>query len=195
MRVLKGAAEAGEACPDRQSRPLALAAAVGAAAHHGYELASGAGLVWQPEFGLGPAAALWTAQIGSWVGLAWRGPRRADPVLAALSGASLAGVAAHFVLWPHKRGFAGLPELTKADGLASWQMPTYNTILRAWALASAGSIALEVPRGSRRWSLLGGALLPLFVVSARHHFKWVKEQAASNPAWWNRGVALGDTSS
>jgi len=31
--------------------------------------------------------------------------------------------------------------------------------------------------------------LPMFVVSARHHFVWVKEQAEPNAAWWDRGVS------
>jgi hypothetical protein len=109
-------------------------------------------------------------------------------VLAALSGASLAGVVVHFLLWPFRPGRAGLPVLTEAEGLSREQMPIYNAILRGWALASAGSILLEVPKGSRRWALLGVGCLPLFVVSARHHFEWVKGQAASSPAWWNRGV-------
>jgi hypothetical protein len=31
--------------------------------------------------------------------------------------------------------------------------------------------------------------LPMFVVSARHHFVWVKKQAEPNAAWWDRGVS------
>ncbi|MGA2528780.1 MAG: hypothetical protein ABSG36_06405, partial [Acidimicrobiales bacterium] len=83
-----------------------------------------------------------------------------------------------------------LPVLSEAEGLSPWQMPAYNALLRAWAAASAGSIVLEVPRGSRRWAVLGGALLPVFVVSARHHFQWVRQQAEINPTWWNRAIAL-----
>jgi hypothetical protein len=178
--------------PRRRPRLFALGAVAGTAAHHGFELASGVGLVWQPELGLGRAATLWTVQLGSWAALATRGQRRADPVLAALAGASLAGVAVHFVLWPWERGRVGLPRLTAAEGLSAWQMPTYNTILRAWALASAGAIVFDTPPGSRRWALVGGASLPVFVASARHHFEWIKLQAASDPAWWNRGVALDE---
>jgi len=158
------------------------------AAHHGFELASGVGLVWQPELGLSRAAILWTAQLAGWAALAVRGGRRADPVLATLAGASLAGVVVHFVLWPWEVGPAGLPMLIEAEGLSRRQLPAYNTILWGWAAASVGSIAFEVPRERRRWAVVGAAALPMFVVSARHHFHWVTEQAASNPAWWNRGV-------
>jgi hypothetical protein len=155
-----------------------------------FELVSGVGPVWQPQLGLPGAAALWTVQILGWGHLAARGSKRADPLLAALAGASLAGVVVHYILWPWKPGRGRLPVLTEAEGLSPWQMPSYNVLLRLWALASAGSVLLELPRGSRRWTLVGGASLPLFLVSARHHFAWVKEQAASNPTWWNRGISL-----
>ena len=62
------------------------------AGHHGFELTSGVGLVWQPELGLGPASALWGAQIPLWVILAARGSRRWDRLLAVLSGTALEGV-------------------------------------------------------------------------------------------------------
>ena len=169
-------------------RPLAVGAVAGTAAHHGFELASGVGLVWQPELGLAKAAARWSVVLASWAALAARGDRRVDALLAALVGASLAGVLVHFILWPWRRGPAGLPILTEAEGLSARQLPAYNAILWGWALSSAGSLALEVPPASRRWAFVGVASLPAFVVSARHHFRWVKDQAESNPAWWNRGV-------
>lgn len=179
----------------RIERPFALGAALGTAAHHGFELASGLGLVWQPQIGLPGAATLWSVQILSWAGLAARGSRRTDPVLAAFSGASLAGVAVHFLLWPSQPGQCGLPVLIEAEGLSPWQMPSYNAMLRAWAVAASGSLVVEVPRGSRRWAFVGLALLPAFVLSARHHFSWVKEQAVTNPRWWNRGISLMSTES
>ena len=174
----------------RVRRPFALGAAAGTAAHHGFELASGVGLVWQPELGLRCAAGLWCAQILGWGALALLGRRLAEPVLAALAGASLAGVGVHFYLWPSRPGRVGLPVLCDAEGLSPWQMPAYNALLRAWGISSAASIAFEIPKGSRRWALLGAGTFPVFVVSARHHFRWLREQAVSNPAWWNRGVAL-----
>jgi hypothetical protein len=169
-------------------RPLALLAVAGTAAHHSFELASGVGLVWQPELGLVRAGGLWILELVSWAAVAARGGRRTDGLLAALAGASLAGVGVHFVLWPWKRGRLGLPELTEAEGLSSKQLPAYNTILWGWAIASAGSLTFETPAGSRRWALVGAASLPLLVLSARHHFQWVKGQAETNPAWWNRGL-------
>ncbi|MGH9170604.1 MAG: hypothetical protein ACRD0Z_07005 [Acidimicrobiales bacterium] len=171
-----------------EGRPLALGAVAGAAAHHSFELASGVGLVLQPELGLGRSAAVWVGQFGGWALLTRRRGRLADAVLAVLAGASLSGVGVHFVLWSWRKGPGGLPLLTEAEGLTPGQLPAYNAILWFWATTAAGSLALETPRRSRRWALLGLVTLPVFVVSARHHFDWVKEQAVGNPAWWNRGL-------
>src|ERR1700686_2045738 len=64
-------------------RPWTALTATLTAAHHGFELSSGVGLVLQPEMGLGPACALWGSQIPVWIGLAARGDRRWDRLLAA----------------------------------------------------------------------------------------------------------------
>jgi len=172
----------------RNGRPLTVAAAAGTAAHHGFELANGVGLVFQPELGLPAAAALWTAQLVGWAALANRAGARADAALALFDGASLAGAAVHFLLWPWRTGPLRLPVLSEAEGLSPRLLPAYNTILWAWAAAAAASLVWEIPRGSRRWALVGLGSLPGFAVSARHHFRWIKEQAAVDPAWWNRGV-------
>jgi hypothetical protein len=161
------------------------------AAHHGFELTSGVGLVWQPELGLGASGVLWGAQIPIWLTLAVKGDRRWDRVLAALSGTALAGVCVHFLIWPWRRNRLGLPALTEAEGLAPTVLPAYNALLHLWGVACALSIAREVQPGARRWSLLGLAALPLLRRSAQHHFSWLIEEAARNPAWWNRGVLQG----
>ena len=162
--------------------------AVLTAAHHGFELASGVGLVWQPELGLGPAGALWGAQIPLWVALAAKGSRRWDRLLGALSGTALAGVVVHFLVWPWRRNRLGIPVLTEAEGLAPEVLPAYNALLHLWGLACVLSIVHEVQPGARRWSLVGLATLPLLRHSAQHHFSWLTEEAQKNPAWWNRGA-------
>ncbi len=170
-------------------RPWTAAVALLTAAHHGFELTSGVGLVLQPELGLVPAGALWGAQIPLWITLAAKGGRRWDRLLAVWSGAALAGVAVHFVLWPWRRNKLGLPVLSEAEGLSPALLPAYSTLLHLWGVACVGSIALEVRPGHRRWSLVGLAALPLLRKSAAHHFAWLTQEAQRNPAWWNRGVA------
>lgn len=177
--------------PDRYlrgiRRPWTELTAAATAAHHGFELLSGVGLVWQPELGLSGAGALWGAQIPMWVAMALRKGNRYDRVLASWSGSALSGVLVHFLLWPWKRNKVGLPVLTEAEGLGHSQLPAYNAILYVWAVAAVLSIR-ELPRGTRIWAITGFATLPFLRWSARHHFSWLHEQAATNPAWWNRGA-------
>jgi len=170
-------------------RPWTTATAVLTAAHHGFELSSGVGLVLQPELGLGFAGAFWGASIPAWIRLAAKpDDTRWDPLLAVWSGASLAGVFVHFSLWPWRRNKLGIPALSEAEGLPISSLPAYNALLYAWAIAPALSIASEVRPGARRWALLGVATVPVLRKSAQHHFSWLKQEAHTNPAWWNRNA-------
>jgi hypothetical protein len=168
-------------------RPLTAFTALGAAAHHGFELNAGVGLVFQPWMGLAGSVAYWTANLPFLLWAAARGGDRFDKPLAFANGTALAGAAVHFAIWPwHVR--RGLPVLTEAEGLSTAQLPAYNAILWVWAVACALALARETPKGARRWfaaGLLNG--FPLRA-SAKHHFAWASEQARSNPAWWNRGL-------
>ena len=171
-------------------RPWTMATAILTAAHHGFELSSGVGLVLQPELGLGFASALWGTGIPAWIRIAAKDDdRRWDPLLAAWSGASLAGVVVHFNLWPWRYNKLRIPVLTEAEALASSSLPAYNALLYVWAAASVLSIIREVRPGARRWALVGLATMPLLRRSAQHHFSWLKQEALTNPAWWNRGAA------
>lgn len=171
----------------RIRRPWTALTALGTAAHHGFELSSGVGLVWQPELGLVGAGTLWGAQIAVWLAMAQRRGNRYDRVLATWSGAALGGVLVHFLLWPWRRNGLGLPVLTEAEGLSARQLPAYNAILYLWFVAAVLSIR-ELPPPARPWVAAGFATLPLLRRSARHHFSWLHAQAAEGPAWWNRGV-------
>ncbi len=175
--------------PGRIKRPWAVAAAGLTAAHHGFELASGIGLVLQPELSLAGSSALWGIQIPAWVLLAARGSRRHDGLLAALAGSALAGSLVHYFLWPWRRGRLGLPVLTEAEGLPTSALGAYNVILQGWAVVSVLSLLTEVPKGRRRWALAGFSGLPVLYLSARHHFTWISNEAVVRPAWWNRAIS------
>ena len=84
----------------RVRRPLHALTCLGTTAHHGFELVAGVGLVFQPYFGLGGAAALWSLSLPTWLGMATAGSRRWDRPLAFLAGISFGGAAVHFTLWP-----------------------------------------------------------------------------------------------
>jgi hypothetical protein len=198
----------------RPRRWLHVGAAAGTAAHHGFELAAGVGLVFQPYLGLGGSAALWGASLPAWVATVWwasaRARRRAagpddapaervdhlvDGTLAFLVGVSIAGALLHFKLWPVERRprgrRLGLPVLVEAEGLSPRQLPTYNAVLYVWGIASVAALIGGTPRGSRRWAAPGlVAAIPL-TWSARHHFAWLAQQARDRPAWWNRAPRQG----
>jgi len=179
----------------RGQRPWTTATAILTAAHHAFELSSGVGLVLQPELGLGFAGALWGTGIPAWIRLAAkRDGTKWDPLLAAWSGASLAGVVVHFSLWPWRYNKLGLPALTEAEALPSSSLPAYNALLQVWAVTSALSIVREVRPGNRRWALVGLATVPLLRKSAQHHFSWLQQEARTNPMWWNRGAIRATTS-
>lgn len=168
-------------------RPLTALTALGTAAHHGYELRAGVGLVFQPWMGLGGSIAFWGVNLPVLFWAAARGGDRFDKPLAFANGTALGGMAVHFTIWPWKAR-AGLPMLTEAEGLSTDQLPAYNGILWVWALASALALWRETPRGARRWFVLGALNAIPFRASAKHHFTWATEQARTNPAWWNRGL-------
>jgi hypothetical protein len=167
-------------------RPWSASAAALTAAHHAFELSNGIGLVLQPELGLVGSGALWSIQLPIWAAAASRGGSRWDRMLAAWSGAALAGVLVHFLMWPLRRTRTGLPVLAEAEGLDDAGLRAYNIILYAWGATSAMAILSDIPRGRRRWALVGLATLPLQRVSAAHHFAWLGREAAVRPAWWNR---------
>ena len=170
-------------------RPWSTSAAVLTAAHHGFELSHGIGLVLQPELGLAGSGALWGVQLPIWAALACRGGSRWDRVLAAWAGAALAGVLVHFLMWPLRPTRSGLPVLAEAEGLDAAGLREYNLILYAWGAASLLAILREIPRGRRRWAVVGLATLPLQRASAAHHFAWLGREAAARPEWWNRSRA------
>lgn len=168
-------------------RPFHAMTCLAAATHHAFELAAGVGLVFQPYLGLRGAAGLWGTTLPAWLLLSARGSRRWDRILAFLAGLSLGGAAVHFTLWPVRR-WRGLPVLEEAEGLRPEHLPAYNAVLYGWALAALAAIVADPRPGARRWAIAGALCALPLRASARYHFRWVREQARSNPAWWNRAL-------
>jgi hypothetical protein len=65
------------------------------------------------------------------------------------------------------------------------QLPAYNLILQAWAVSGALALALETPRRAQRWALVGLVMGEPLRRSARHHFRWAREQARRDPRRWS----------
>ncbi len=172
----------------RAAKPLSLLAALGTAAHHGFERRAGVGLVFEPWLGRRGAEALWLAALPLW---AWRATRpvpRDEPLLALGAGVAIAGVAVHFAAWPWSLRGGVLPWLDEAEGLEPRQLGAYNAILWLWMVGGAGSALLETRRSDRKWVAAGVASGPLLLASARHHFRWAREQARRDPGRWSAAL-------
>jgi len=166
-------------------RPFTALTALGTMAHHGFELRSGVGLVFEPFIGRRGAIALWTVQLPGWLLSALvSDDRRAERLLALSNGMGLSGAIVHFVEWPWELR-AGIPHLTEAEGLTAEQLPAYNAILHLWFASGLLAVLTETPTHARRWALLGVLLGEPLRRSARHHFRWAREQAIKDPERWS----------
>jgi hypothetical protein len=169
----------------RFTRPFAAGSALGALAHHSFETRAGVGLVFEPELGRRGAYALWGALFPLMLISAARGGKLNQRLSAVNAGIGAAGVAVHFAAWPWSR-HRGVPMLDEAEGLTEEQLPAYNAVLWFWGVSSALSLATEADRDSRRLGMLAGLLnFPILLISARHHFRWAREQAALEPERWS----------
>jgi hypothetical protein len=169
----------------RIRRPFAAGSVLGAIAHHGFETRAGVGLVFEPQLGRRGAYALWGALFPLMLLSAAREGGANERLAAVGSGIGAAGVAVHFAAWPWSLR-RGLPLLDEAEGLTEEQLPAYNAVLWFWGACSVLSLATEVGPRARRAGVIAGLLnfAPL-LLSARHHFRWAREQAELEPERWS----------
>jgi hypothetical protein len=165
-------------------RPFSALTALATAGHHGFELHAGVGLVLEPFLGRRGALALWSVTLPGWVAMALSGGERSDRMLALTNAMGLAGGIVHFVEWPWELRH-GIPTLTRAEGMTDERVPAYNRVLHAWVLTSALALLFETPRHARPWALAGLAMGEPLRQSARHHFRWAREQARREPERWS----------
>jgi hypothetical protein len=168
----------------RLRRPFAAGSTLGLLAHNAFETRAGVGLVFEPELGRGGATALWAFLIPLGLVAAARGGRTAERITAFNAGIGVAGVAVHFKAWPWSL-HRGLPLLDEAEGLGDEELPAYNAVLWGWGIASVLSLLTETAPGSRRFALAGLLNFPILLASARHHFRWAREQARREPERWS----------
>ena len=140
----------------RVRRPWTAMVAILTAAHHGFELTSGVGLVWQPELGLGPASALWGAEIPA---LGHRGCER-GPALGPVVGRAVGDRA--------RRGVRALPPLAVAPHQAGHTGPH-----RGGGPRTKGPSGLQRPL----------ARLGRWPVRSRSFTKCVREPGGGR--WWD----------
>jgi hypothetical protein len=170
-------------------RPFGALASLGTAAHHGFELRAGVGLVFEPFLGRGGALALWSMALPGWLVMAARGSRGFEGPLAFNAGTALAGALVHYTQWPWSLRH-GLPTLDEAEGLTEEQLPAYNAILWGWLAAATLALARETPRSAWPWALAGLAMGEPLRRSARHHFAWARRQAEIEPERWSPALRM-----
>ena len=164
---------------------LAAGSALGLLAHNAFETRAGVGLVFEPFLGRRGAYALWGGYFPLMLAAALREGEWARRLTAFSAGIGVAGVAVHFKAWPWSL-HGGLPMLDEAEGLSEDQLPAYNAVLWFWLVSSVLSLAREAGPGSRRLGLVAGAInFPILLASARHHFRWAREQAQREPERWS----------
>jgi hypothetical protein len=161
----------------RARRPFNALAALGAAGHNGFERWAGIGVFLEPWIGRRATNILWSTSLPLWLWRALVGGRRDEPMLAFGAGTALAGTLVHYVDWPWSLRFGVVPWLEEAEGFRASLLPAYNTILLLWFVGGAGSVLAETRRGDLKYAAAGLATTPLLLASARHHFKWAREQA------------------
>ena len=169
----------------RRARPLNALAAIGSAAHNGFERWSGVGVFLEPWLGRRKTNLLWSVLLPYWFYRALAGRERDEPLLAFNAGVAVAGALVHFGDWPWSLRLGIFPWLDEAEGLPPAQLTAYNTILWGWMLGGVGSVAVETKREHLKFAAAGVATAPLLLVSARHHFRWAREQAIRDPRSWS----------
>jgi hypothetical protein len=120
-----------------------------------------------------------------WLFRVLAGRERDEPMLAFGAGVAIAGSLVHFAGWPWSLRLGVFPWLDEAEGLPPEQLTAYNTILWAWMVGGVGGVVAETRREHLKFAAAGVATAPLLLVSARHHFKWAREQAERDSQSWS----------
>jgi hypothetical protein len=174
-----------------RSKPFNALAAIGTAAHHGFERWAGVGVFLEPWLGRRKTNLFWSAVMPLWLYSALAGRDRDEPLLAFNAGVAIAGALVHFTNWPWSLRLRVFPWLDQAEGLPPERLTAYNTILWGWLIGGVGSVAAETRRRHLKFAAAGVATAPLLRASARHHFQWAREQAERDPESWSPFL-LGD---
>jgi hypothetical protein len=168
----------------RLRRLAAVGSTLGLLAHNAFETRAGVGLVFEPFLGRRGAYALWGGYFPLMLAAALREGETARRLTAFSAGIGVAGVAVHFKAWPWSL-HGGLPMLDEAEGLREDQLPAYNAVLWFWLVCSVISLPAANRPGARRFAVAGLLNFPILVASARHHFRWAREQAEREPERWS----------
>lgn len=165
---------------------LGILAIVG---HLGYELAMGVGVPGAPRIGLRPAVAGYALGAAGAYRAAGRLRRpRGDRRFAVANGLFASAVISHYANWP-RTTWHGLPWLVECEGIDGTSIAPYNVVLQVSAVAAVGGLVEN--RSAWRWAVATGLIaVPVLRWLTPREFDRLLEQAAAQPRWWNRRLAV-----
>jgi len=155
------------------------------AGHLCYELLAGVGVPLAPRLGIPVSTSGYAlASVAAYRAASrWAAPG-GDRAFAATNGIFLSAVITHYTTWRRTRRW-GLPWLLESEGIQGPLMGPYNLLLQGSAVSAVGGL-VENRRG---WPAALGAVsvaLPVLRSTTPREYARLLDQAAANPAWWNR---------
>ena len=162
---------------------------VAVAGHLGYELAVGAGVPGAPRLGLRPALAGYALGTAGAYRAAGRLPGpRGDRRFAVANGLFASAVISHYASWP-RTAWHGLPWLVECEGIEGALIAPYNMVLQVSAVAAVGGLGENL--SAWRWAVAAGLIaVPALRWLTPREYDRLLEQAAAQPRWWNRRLAV-----
>lgn len=162
---------------------------VAVAGHLGYELAVGVGVPGAPRIGVRAAVAGYAFGTSLAYRAAGRLPGpRGDRRFAVTNGLFASAVISHYAGWP-RTTWHGLPWLVVCEGIEGVLIAPYNLVLQVSAVAAAGGLAEN--RSAWPWAVAAGLIaMPALLWLTPREYDRLLEQAAAQPRWWNRRLAV-----
>lgn len=162
---------------------------VAVASHLGYELAVGVGVPGAPRIGVRPAVAGYALATAGAYRTAGRLPGpRGDRRFAAANGLFAAAVISHYASWP-RATWHGLPWLVECEGIEGVLIVPYNMVLQVSAVAVVGGLVENL--SAWPWALAVGLVaVPALRWLTPREYDRLLAQAAAQPGWWNRRLAI-----
>ena len=170
-------------------RPWTRLGIVAVAGHLGYELAVGVGVPGAPRIGVRAAVAGYALGTAGAYRAAGRLPGpHGDRRFAVANALFASAVISHYASWP-RTTWHGLPWLVECEGIEGVLIAPYNMVLQVSAVAAVGGLAEN--RGAWRWAVAAGLIaLPALRWLTPHEYDRLLVQAAAQPRWWNRRLAV-----
>lgn len=159
------------------------------AGHLGYELAVGVGVPGAPRIGVRPAVAGYAlGTAGAYLAAGDLAGPRGDRRFAVANGLFASAVISHYASWP-RTTWHGLPLLVECEGIEGVLIAPYNMVLQVSAVAAVGGLVEN--RSAWPWAVAAALIaVPALRWLTPREYNRLLAQAAAQPRWWNRRLAV-----